>query len=224
MVLKSFQNKTKSCRFSRHKNTKYIAELKMEEESDDDTQSNSTEFTFEVFDGTGANSKFADFIHEGDESDEEADRAETEYWVGCQGLDSSGAPSEMMSKKESSNGDELPKGKKGPLTPYTLRHKCLKVLQQLIDDPHGQIFRDAVDPDLVGLDYFKVVNYPMHLLLVKKKLKKGVYANMASFERDVKMVFKNAILYNGERSDVGILAKTMQGVFEAKCEKVFEDM
>jgi len=208
----------------------------MEEESEDDTQSNSTELTFVVFDGTGANSKFADFIHEGDESDEDADRAETEHWVGCQGLGSSPSVikqcademsmisiSEAAKDTESSNVDGLPKGKKGPITLYTFRHKCLKVLQQLIDDPYGQIFRDAVDPDLVGLDYFKVVNYPMHLLLVKKKLQKGVYANMASFERDVKMVFKNAILYNGERSDVGILAKTMQGVFEAKCEKVFED-
>jgi len=55
------------------------------------------------------NSKFANYVHDGDESDKEADRTETEYWVGCQGLNSSGAPSEIkqwaseMSKKGSSS-------------------------------------------------------------------------------------------------------------------------
>jgi len=39
----------------------------------------------EIFDGTGANSQFADFIYGADEEDEEAERAETEYWAGCQG-------------------------------------------------------------------------------------------------------------------------------------------
>jgi len=66
------------------------------------------------------------------------------------------------------------------------------------------------------------VKNPMHLLLVKKKLENAVYTDMASFERDVKLVFENAILYNGEESDVGTLAKTMKGVFEAEYKKVCE--
>jgi len=109
------------------------------------------------------------------------------------------------------------------LTSRTITHKCLPIVQRLIDDPYGWVFRDAVDPVLFSLpDYFEVVKNPMHLLLVKKKLENAVYTDMASFERDVKLVFENAILYNGEESDVGTLAKTMKGVFEAEYKKVCE--
>jgi len=111
------------------------------------------------------------------------------------------------------------------LTSRTITHKCLPIVQQLIDDPYGWVFRDAVDPVLFGLpDYFEVVKNPMHLLLVKKKLENAVYTDMASFERDVKLVFENAILYNGEGSDVGTLAKTMKQVFETEYKKVCEGM
>jgi len=111
------------------------------------------------------------------------------------------------------------------LTSRTITHKCLPIVQRLIDDPYGWVFRDAVDPVLFSLpDYFEVVKNPMHLLLVKKKLENAVYTDMASFERDVKLVFENAILYNGEESDVGTLAKTMKGVFEAEYKKVCEGM
>lgn len=111
------------------------------------------------------------------------------------------------------------------LTSRTITHKCLPIVQQLIDDPYGWVFRDAVDPVLFGLpDYFEVVKNPMHLLLVKKKLENAVYTDMASFERDVKLVFENAILYNGEESDVGTLAKTMKGVFETEYKRVCEGM
>ena len=111
------------------------------------------------------------------------------------------------------------------LTSRTITHKCLPIVQQLIDDPFGWVFRDAVDPVVFGLpDYFEVVKNPMHLLLVKKKLENAVYTDMASFERDVKLVFENAILYNGEESEVGQLAQTMMGVFEREYRKVCEGM
>ena len=63
----------------------------------------------------------------------------------------------------------------------------------------------------------------MHLSLIKKKLEDSVYIDMIQFEKDVKLVFDNAILYNGEQSDVGLLAKTMQGIFETEYKKVCEE-
>lgn len=42
-------------------------------------------FSFNIFDGTApSQSQWAEFIFEGDESDEEADLEETRYWAGCQ--------------------------------------------------------------------------------------------------------------------------------------------
>lgn len=111
------------------------------------------------------------------------------------------------------------------LTSRTITHKCLPIVQQLIDDPYGWVFRDAVDPVVFGLpDYFEVVKNPMHLLLVKKKLENAVYTDMASFERDIKLVFENAVLYNGEESEVGQLARTMMGIFTKEYQKVCEGM
>ena len=142
---------------------------------------------------------------------------------------SSGAGPNKKGGSSSSKGDVeqhlLMLNKGLHLTSRTITHKCLPIVQQLIDDPYGWVFRDAVDPVLFGLpDYFEVVKNPMHLLLVKKKLENAVYTDMASFERDVKLVFENAILYNGEESDVGQLAKTMKGVFETEYKKVCEGM
>ena len=91
----------------------------------------------------------------------------------------------------------------------------MPILQGLIDDPFGWVFHDAVDPVALGLpDYFEVVKTPMHLELVKKKLENAVYEDLDSFARDVRLVFENAILYNGETSEVGELAKTMLTKFE----------
>jgi len=42
-------------------------------------------FSFNIFDGTApSQSQWAEFIFEGDESDEENDKEETRYWAGCQ--------------------------------------------------------------------------------------------------------------------------------------------
>jgi hypothetical protein len=54
----------------------------------------------------------------------------------------------------------------------------------------------------------------MHLELVKKKLENAIYSDMDAFARDAKLVFENAILYNGETSEVGDLAQCMVTTFE----------
>jgi hypothetical protein len=85
------------------------------------------------------------------------------------------------------------------LSSRTVTQKCLPVIQELIDDQFGWVFHDAVDPVALGLpDYFDVVKTPTHLELVKKKLDNAVYSDMSTFAREAKLLFENAILYNGE--------------------------
>lgn len=104
--------------------------------------------------------------------------------------------------------------KKIRLSSRTVTLKCMPVIQALIDDQFGWVFHDAVDPVALGLpDYFEVVKNPMHLALVKKKLENAVYPDIELFARDVKLVFENAILYNGDTSEVGELAQTMLNKF-----------
>ena len=107
------------------------------------------------------------------------------------------------------------------LSSRTVTHKCLPVIQELIDDQFGWVFHDAVDPVALGLpDYFEVVKNPMHLELVKKKLENAIYPEMDMFARDVRLVFENAILYNGETSEVGELAQAMLQKFD----KLYSDL
>ena len=42
--------------------------------------------SFNIFDGTNAGGAFAQFVHDGDEDDEENDEKETRHWIGMQGL------------------------------------------------------------------------------------------------------------------------------------------
>lgn len=96
------------------------------------------------------------------------------------------------------------------MTPRAISSKCLPVIRRMLDDQFGWVFRDPVDPVVLGLpDYFDVVKNPMHLALIEQNVEDGVYRDMATFERDTKLVFENAILYNGEDSEVGEMAKTM---------------
>ena len=60
----------------------------------------------------------------------------------------------------------------------------------------------------------------MDLTLVKNKLEDGAYKEIAPFERDTKLVFENAILFNGEDSDVGAMAKELLDIFNAGLQEI----
>jgi hypothetical protein len=121
----------------------------------------------------------------------------------------SGMPTEAIEKHLESLNKQI------RLSSRTVTHKCLPVVQDLIDDQFGWVFHDAVDPVALGLpDYFEVVKTPMCLELVKKKLDNAIYSEMGAFARDLKLVFENAILYNGETSEVGALAQSMLEKFD----------
>ena len=101
------------------------------------------------------------------------------------------------------------------LTPKRIGQRCLPLVRKLINDPCGWVFCDAVDPVELGLsDYFDVVKHPMHLAKIEEKLEDGAYKDMESFEKDVHLVFDNAIVYNGEESDVGEMASDILKSFE----------
>ena len=101
------------------------------------------------------------------------------------------------------------------LSSRTVTHKCRPILQELMDDQFGWVFHDAVDPVALGLpDYFDVIKNPMHMDLIRKKLENAIYPDMDSFAHDMRLVFQNSILYNGESSEVGELAQSMMSRFE----------
>jgi len=102
------------------------------------------------------------------------------------------------------------------LSPSDITNKLLPLVQDLINDECGWVFSSPVDPVELGLpDYFDIIKNPMDLGTVEKNLQSGLYDSVATVERDVKLVFENSILYNGEGSDVGIMAKQLMDKFIA---------
>ena len=84
------------------------------------------------------------------------------------------------------------------LKPSLIRQKCIPVLKKIMESEYGWIFNAAVDPVELNLpDYFTIVKKPMDLGTVKKKLENGNYQNVSEFTDDVRLVFDNAMLYNG---------------------------
>ena len=63
-------------------------------------------------------------------------------------------------------------------------------------------------------DYFKVIKTPIYFSLIRSRLLSNHYKSISSFRSDVCLVFENAILYNGEGSDVGHLARVGLDEFE----------
>jgi len=109
------------------------------------------------------------------------------------------------------------------LTPRTIAQKCLPIVEKLMNDKFGWVFRDPVDPLELGIpDYFNVVKQPMDLSLVKKKLEDGMYEDLETFSRETTLIFENAILYNGEKSDVGDMANSMINMFNKEIKPIMK--
>ncbi|KAF8395221.1 hypothetical protein HHK36_019163 [Tetracentron sinense] len=81
-------------------------------------------------------------------------------------------------------------------------------------------FMQPVDVKGLGLDdYYEVIDKPMDLSTIKNQMeaKDGAgYKNVREICADVRLVFKNAMTYNDERSDVHVMAKTLLAKFEEK--------
>lgn len=109
------------------------------------------------------------------------------------------------------------------ITPRKITQKCLSIIDKLMNDKFGWVFRDPVDPIELGIpDYFNVVKQPMDLSLVKKKLEDGMYEDFETFSRETKLIFENAILYNGEKSDVGDMARSMIAMFNKEIKPIMK--
>merc|ERR1712238_388735 len=92
---------------------------------------------------------------------------------------------------------------------------CLPFLKKLLNDPCSWVFKDPVDPIELGLpDYLDVIKTPMDLTLIGKKLESGDYNEIETFGQEIRLVFDNAIVYNGECSDVGAMAKKLLNMFD----------
>ncbi|XP_058103826.1 transcription factor GTE6-like [Magnolia sinica] len=94
------------------------------------------------------------------------------------------------------------------------------ILRQITQHKWAWPFMQPVDVEGLGLhDYYEVIQKPMDFSTIRNQMeaKDGTgYKNAREICADVRLVFKNAMTYNDDRSDVHVMAKTLLDKFEEK--------
>lgn len=107
----------------------------------------------------------------------------------------------------------------------TLMRECQQILSKLMKHKHGWIFNSPVDVQALGLhDYYQIVKRPMDLGTVKSKLSRSLYDSPLDFGTDVRLTFKNALLYNPKGHEVYMLAEQFLKKFEEMFRSVLKKL
>ncbi|VFQ79205.1 unnamed protein product [Cuscuta campestris] len=95
--------------------------------------------------------------------------------------------------------------------------KCSALLQKLMKHNFGWVFNTPVDVYALGLhDYHDIIKHPMDLGTIKTRLSQNWYKSPREFAEDVRLVFRNAMIYNPKGQDVHIMAEQMSKMFEER--------
>jgi hypothetical protein len=107
-----------------------------------------------------------------------------------------------------------------PMSHPAVKRACVHFLRGLQTHEHGWVFSDPVDPVLLNVpDYFEVIQEPMDLGTVEKRLECGEYRFFEDFQVDTLLIFDNALQYNQNDSEVHTMAKAMKN----KCMSDFSE-
>lgn len=100
--------------------------------------------------------------------------------------------------------------------PHSVK-KCHGILKGLMANPKAAPFMAPVDPVALGIpDYFHVIKEPMDLGTIRQNLEGGYYDDSDVFADHVRLVFRNAMLYNAAHSQVHIFAVKLLEDFEKR--------
>ncbi|KAL1194747.1 Transcription factor GTE1 [Cardamine amara subsp. amara] len=125
------------------------------------------------------------------------------------------AISQPNTSKCNSTGKEKSKGKH--VSSPELIRQFATIFRQIAQHKWAWPFLEPVDVKGLGLhDYYKVIEKPMDLGTIKKKLEGSEYSNVREIYADVRLVFKNAMKYNEEKEDVYVMAESLLEKFEEK--------
>mmetsp|Transcript_27622 Transcript_27622/g.32683 ORF Transcript_27622/g.32683 Transcript_27622/m.32683 type:complete len:995 (+) Transcript_27622:32-3016(+) len=106
-----------------------------------------------------------------------------------------------------------------------LKEKCGNILKILQTHDHYWVFSVPVDPVELKLpDYFSIVQHPMDLGTVTKKVDTGQYHSIEEFHDDVCLTFDNAKMYNEEGSVVHGMAIEVKTKFLSEYNEVINHL
>ena len=94
-----------------------------------------------------------------------------------------------------------------------------RILAHLSKQQGAWHFNEPVNAEALHIpDYHQIIKKPMDLGTVKQKIATCAYTDCKEFIADVELVFTNCMLYNGEGSDFGMLAKHLKEEFKKQCQ------
>jgi len=79
---------------------------------------------------------------------------------------------------------------------------------QISTHRNGTIFHNPIK-NSEAPDYHEIVKRPMDLKTIKTRVKDGVISNSLDYQRDIYLMFANAMMYNRPGSDVHTMAEDM---------------
>ncbi|KAG1768168.1 hypothetical protein EDD22DRAFT_967559 [Suillus occidentalis] len=79
---------------------------------------------------------------------------------------------------------------------------------QISQHRNGNIFHNPIKPTEAP-DYHEIIKRPMDLKTIKARIKDRVIRTSREFQRDVYLMFANAMMYNRPESDIALMAEEM---------------
>lgn len=100
---------------------------------------------------------------------------------------------------------------------------CGRVVDDLLKPAHQDlawVFYDLPAKDFDWAPaYYATIKKPIALFPIQKKLKSGGYADLAAFDADLQLMFRNCFTFNPPDSDVYIMGAKLKDVYEGKMQK-----
>ncbi|EAY00015.1 Bromodomain containing protein [Trichomonas vaginalis G3] len=90
---------------------------------------------------------------------------------------------------------------------------CQLLLTELMQSPMTIPLRKPVNPEKdAAPDYYEIIKKPMDFHTMKKKLNAGEYASIDNFYNDVKLICKNAEIFNGKKSMLALVGEDIMKI------------
>jgi len=102
-----------------------------------------------------------------------------------------------------------------------LKHHFMPLITALFRQPESAAFHFPVDPVMLQIpDYFEIIKKPMDLSTIQTRLEEGYYSDPWDVCDDVRLMWKNAWLYNRKASRIYKYTTKLSEIFDNKVDPV----